>query len=173
MNALLKSLAIATITAFVLPLASCATSQQPIKVGKAVSRQLNVRTTAYTHSEKDHKPFGAKTAIGTKLKHESQYTSAACDWSWLPVGTVFEMAQSNIRYVVDDYGSALVGTHTIDIYTPTKTKMKQWGVRHVDISIIHLGDYQYAKSLLQKSKRPPPHIKQMLADIQIHSPTHL
>ena len=103
--------------------------------------QLNrvVRTTAYTHSELDHRGYGARNAIGTSLKYTNQVRSAAADWSVYPLGTRFKIKGEPYIYVVDDYGSALVGTGTIDIYQPTKELMRKWGLRVVEIQIIKWG----------------------------------
>ncbi len=62
--------------------------------------------------------------------------SAAADWSRYPLGTKFRMVGQPHVYVIDDYGSALVGTDTIDIYKPNLTMMKEWGVREIDIEIL-------------------------------------
>ena len=101
-------------------------------------RQLNrvVRTTAYTHSESDHVGYGPKNAIGTYLKYGSRVRSAAADWSVYPLGTKFKIKGEPYTYVIDDYGSALVGTATIDIYQPSKLLMRQWGRRVVEIEVI-------------------------------------
>lgn len=103
--------------------------------------QLNrvVRTTAYTHSESDHLAYGPKNAVGTTLKYTDQVRSAAADWSVYPLGTRFRIKGEPYVYVVDDYGSALVGTGTIDIYQPTRALMRQWGRRVVEIQIISWG----------------------------------
>lgn len=103
--------------------------------------QLNrvVRTTAYTHSEMDHRIYGARNAVGTTLKYTDQVRSAAADWSVYPLGTKFKIKGEPYIYVVDDYGSALVGTGTIDIYQPTKELMRKWGLRVVEIQIIQWG----------------------------------
>ena len=45
--------------------------------------------------------------------------SAAADWSRYPVGTRFRIVGKPYEYVIDDYGSALVGTDTIDLYKPS------------------------------------------------------
>ena len=50
---------------------------------------LTVRTTAYTHSESDHKKWGRKTASGRNLRF-GKTRSAAADWSKFPLGTRFE-----------------------------------------------------------------------------------
>lgn len=128
-------------------------------------KQLTVRTTAYTHSEADHVKYGRKTAIGTQLKSHVQYTSAASDWSFLPVGTVFSIKGTPHKYIVDDYGSALVGTKTIDIYCPSRRAMNKWGVKFVDISIECMGDYR--KSLLVLQDRCKyPHVRRMYNEIK-------
>ncbi len=103
--------------------------------------QLNrvVRTTAYTHSESDHLAYGPRNAIGTRLKYTEHERSAAADWSVYPLGTRFKIKGEPYVYVVDDYGSALVGTGTIDIYQPSKSLMRQWGLRVVEIQIIQWG----------------------------------
>ena len=36
-----------------------------------------VRTTAYTHSESDHLKYGARTAVGTPLRHGAVRSAAA------------------------------------------------------------------------------------------------
>ena len=41
--------------------------------------------------------------------------------------------------MIDDYGGALVGTNTIDLYKTSRAAMRRWGVRHVDIDIIEWG----------------------------------
>ncbi len=104
-------------------------------------KQLNrvVRTTAYTHSESDHLAYGPRNAVGTRLKYTENERSAAADWSVYPLGTRFKIKGEPYVYVVDDYGSALVGTGTIDIYHPSKALMRQWGLRVVEIQIIQWG----------------------------------
>src|SRR6478672_13822415 len=74
-----------------------------------------VKTTAYTHTESDHKKYKQDSAVGSTLKYGNT-RSAAADWSVYPVGTVFKIQGDNHMYEIDDYGSALVGTNTIDLY---------------------------------------------------------
>lgn len=128
-------------------------------------KNLTVRTTAYTHNERDHIKYGRLTAIGTKLKSLIGYTSAASDWSFLPVGTTFTIKGQPTKYVIDDYGSALVGTKTIDIYCPSRRSMNTWGVRTVDICVDHVGDYSRSLSILSE-RRKYPHIRKMVASIR-------
>lgn len=128
------------------------------------SRHMTVRTTAYTHTESDHLVYGRKNALDTSLRLSRSYTSAASDWSRFPVGTTFRIKGSNRTYVIDDYGSALVGTDTIDIYHSSKKTMNQWGVRHVEIEITKWGDYEKSRQILQE-RRGYSHVRKMLAGI--------
>lgn len=132
------------------------------------AKQINgVRTTAYTHTESDHKKYGKATASGAQLKYGS-VRSAATDWSVYPVGTVFKIEGEPHLYQVDDYGSALVGTNTIDLYKPTKSAMNAWGARHVNIQVVKWGSF--SKSLaIMKPRTKYPHIRQMVARIENNS----
>lgn len=128
-------------------------------------RHLTVRTTAYCHDESDHIVYGSKNALGTPLKFGS-VRSAAADWSRYPVGTRFRIAnQPDVVYVVDDYGSALVGTGTIDIYKPSRSQMNAWGVRHVNIEVLQWGSYERSMAIM-KDRMKWPHVRRMVEDIQ-------
>lgn len=134
-------------------------------VPSAPPKQMQIRTTAYTHTEADHVSYGKQTASGTKLKNAREYTSAACDWSFLPVGTVFTIKGHPSKYVIDDYGSALVGTQTIDIYCPSKYEMNRWGVKIVDIDIVNVGDYQKSLAIL-RPRTKYPHVRNMVSQLE-------
>lgn len=97
---------------------------------------MNVRTTAYCVHERNG--GGRHNAVGQCLSSCS-VRSAASDWSRFPLGTRFKIVDTAEEYVIDDYGTALVGTSTIDLYKPTSLEMKRWGVRHIDIDILHWG----------------------------------
>ncbi len=127
-------------------------------------RSLNVRTTAYTHTESDHLVYGKKSALGTPLRFEQEYTSAAADWSRFPVGTEFRILGLNRNFVIDDYGSALVGKDTIDLYFPSKAKMNRWGARHVDIIVTRYGDFEKSREILE-ARRKHRHCRVMLEAI--------
>lgn len=127
--------------------------------------QMRVRTTAYCHNESDHIAYGVKSAVGTNLKF-GVVRSAAADWSRFPVGTKFRIAgQPGIVYEVDDYGSALVGTGTIDLYKPTRSLMDAWGVRHVDIEVLEWGSFERSMDLMRDRTRWR-HVKAMMEGIQ-------
>ena len=124
-----------------------------------------VKTTAYTHDESDHIEYGARTAVGTPLKH-GQIRSAAADWSIYPVGTVFQIQGDPSIYVVDDYGSALVGTKTIDLYKPTFGLMNNWGTRHVTIRVLKWGSFIRSLTILKPRAYKAWHVREMVARIE-------
>lgn len=127
----------------------------------------SVRTTAYTHTESDHIQYGSKTATGQTLKY-GQVRSAAADWSVYPVGTVFQIEGEPYYYEVDDYGSALVGTNTIDLYKPTREAMNQHGVRNVNIRVVRWGSYSRSLEIM-KPRSKYAHVDQMVRRIQRNS----
>lgn len=128
-------------------------------------RHMTVRTTAYCHDENDHIVYGVKNALGTPLKFGA-VRSAAADWSRYPVGTRFRIAgQPDVVYEVDDYGSALVGTGTIDLYKPTQGMMNDWGVRHVDIEVLQWGSFQRSMDIM-RDRTKWPHVRRMVDDIE-------
>jgi 3D (Asp-Asp-Asp) domain-containing protein len=123
-----------------------------------------VRTTAYTSTESDHLIYGDKNAIGTTLRYNDKVRSAAADWSFYPVGTTFRIKGLPYLYVVDDYGSALLGTGTVDIYNPTKDTMDLWGTRNVEMTIVQWGSMTRSADLLSK-RTNYDHCRKMLANI--------
>jgi 3D (Asp-Asp-Asp) domain-containing protein len=127
-------------------------------------RNRIVRTTAYTASEDDHLIYGSKNATGTTLRYTNRVRSAAADWSFYPVGTTFRIKGLPYLYVVDDYGSALTGTGTIDIYKPNKEIMNLWGSRNVELTIVQWGSFTRSAQLLRERDKYG-HCKQMLANI--------
>ena len=187
----------------------------------------NVRTTAYTHTESDHRKFGNHNALGGKLKAASgairraEYTpravpvnmddqsdyrrasytpaavqpfsleptrttkivktkrgkkrvtvvtkpqigSAAADWSRWPAGTVFRLLSTGQVYKIDDYGWALAGRNTIDLYMPTRSAMNSWGARQEGIQILRWGDPNESLRLLQ-AHQGYRHIRRMVLQLQ-------
>ena len=127
-------------------------------ISTTASRRMYVRTTAYHHSE----PGGRATAVGGYLKPTH---SAAADWSWLPAGTRFRILATGDEYIVEDYGSALVGRYTIDIYKGTRDEMNRWGVRYVEIEVLELGSYATSLAVLIPRQKWP-HCRAMVAGLQ-------
>lgn len=125
-----------------------------------------VRTTAYTHTEADHLKYGNKTALGTELRYSPEYHSAAADWSRFPLGTKFRIKGYDRLFVVDDYGKALTGSRTIDIYFDTKQRMNNWGVRWVEIEVLEFGSFHESRKILA-SRAKHPHCLAMLASMTV------
>ena len=187
----------------------------------------NVRTTAYTHTESDHLPYGNHNALGGKLhaatgavrraeytpraipvnpgddlsdyrrasyspalekfslketkttklvktKHgtkkvvvtrKPQIGSAAADWSRWPAGTVFRLISTGQVYRVDDYGWALAGRNTIDLYMPSRREMNSWGARVENIQVLQWGDPNESLRLLS-GHQSYRHIRRMVLELQ-------
>ena len=124
-----------------------------------------IRTTAYTHTESDHVRYSNLTALGTSLRSGPLVHSAAADWARWPCGTMFRIRATGEIYEVDDYGFALSGVNTIDLYKPTRRQMNEWGVRRVTIEILKWGDpwASYRKMIKVRTYR---HIRRMLTEIK-------
>lgn len=117
-------------------------------------RTRYVRTTAYSCAENENGGiYGNKNCLGGRLKYGKQIRSAAADWSIYPVGTKFKIKGLPYTYIVEDYGSALVGTNTVDIYHPNLRTMKRWGTRKVELTVVQWGDYERSLKILRKVKR--------------------
>ena len=123
-----------------------------------------VRTTAYTHTEGDHLQYSNRNACGDRLQCGSVH-SAACDWSRWPVGTVFRIQETGEDYVVDDYGWALSGTNTIDLYKPSRSEMNDWGTRRVHIELVQWGDVQRSLAILRPRSKYA-HVRRMIGGIK-------
>jgi 3D (Asp-Asp-Asp) domain-containing protein len=161
---------------FILFFAACASRPLP-KYEKPIARTRvqQVRTTAYTHTEDDHIQHGRKTALGTRLS-SSNVKSAAADWSRWPAGTVFRIMETGEVYRVDDYGWALAGTNTIDLYKPSRSAMNAWGVKRVTIENLVWGDVDRSLAVL-KGRSKYKHVRRMIDQIedrysQLKTPLH-
>src|SRR5206468_9292132 len=76
------------------------------------------------------------------ISRPPQIGSAAADWSRWPAGTVFRLLSTGQNYRVEDYGWALSGRNTIDLYMPNRREMDSWGARQEAIEILQWGDPQ-------------------------------
>ena len=155
-----KILSIPLLAACALALVSCATQTTPTAANSFAPKRLEkVRTTAYSHNEGS----GARNAIGRRLSGAG-IMSAASDWSRFPLGTRFRLVESGDEYVIDDYGGALVGTNTIDLYKQPRA-MHRWGVRHVDIDILGWGSAAESLKVLRPRHRVGI-VRRMIASLQ-------
>ena len=91
--------------------------------------------------------------------------SAAADWSRRPVGTTFRLLSTGQIYRVEDYGWALSGRNTIDLYMANSRDMNTWGARQEPIQILQWGDPQQSLQFLQ-SHQDYKHIKRMVLELQ-------
>jgi 3D (Asp-Asp-Asp) domain-containing protein len=140
-------------------LVGCA-GQGETKKQSAHGKTRTVRTTAYTCTE----PGGPRNALGQRLSC-GPVGSAAADWSRFPVGTKFKIVDTGKIYRIDDYGSALVGTDTIDLYKPSRGEMRSWGVRHVDIQILEWGSQDESLKILKPRSRAG-YVRRMVASLE-------
>ncbi len=121
--------------------------------------------TAYTNKEKG----GRKNALGMYLSGH-HVMSAAADWSRFPLGTRFRICSTREEFIIDDYGTALVGTNTIDLYKPSKLEMKRWGVRNVDIDVLQWGSEEKSLQVLGPRMKHAQ-VQKMVASLQKKNPS--
>jgi 3D (Asp-Asp-Asp) domain-containing protein len=93
--------------------------------------------------------------------------SAAADWARWPAGTTFRLLSTGQMYRVDDYGWALSGRNTIDLYMSTPREMNTWGARQEPIQVLHWGDPQESLRLLQPHQNSR-HIRRMILELEGH-----
>ena len=136
------------------------TQSKPAAAGSG-ERLQKVRTTAYTHNEGGS---GVKNAIGRRLA-TGACKSAASDWSRFPLGTRFRVLNTGQEYVIDDYGGALVGTNSIDLYKTSRAEVRRWGVRHVDIEILQWGSRDESLKVLRPRHRARI-VRRMIAGLE-------
>src|SRR5436853_7288290 len=167
-----RSLNLTIVVAIGCVLVSCAEQpvvQKPLAAVEAANSHLgrmsNVRTTAYTRKEEG----GIHNALGKYLSGR-HVMSAAADWSRFPLGTRFRICSTREEFIIDDYGTALVGSNTIDLYKPTKLEMKRWGVRNVDIDVLHWGSEQKSLDVLGPRAKHPQ-VEPMLTALQNKKPS--
>jgi 3D (Asp-Asp-Asp) domain-containing protein len=131
-------------------------------------KATRVTTTATTRVAKMTKPpvitRGGKRAAAVSSK-PPRTGSAAADWSRWPVGTTFRLLSTGQMYRVEDYGWALSGRNTIDLYMSNRSDMNSWGARQEPIQILHWGDAQQSLQILQ-SHTEHKHIKRMVLELE-------
>ena len=121
------------------------------------------RVTTTTRVTKTTSVHGAKRAVA--IGKPPKIGSAAADWSRWPVGTTFRLLSTGQTYRVEDYGWALSGRNTIDLYMSNQRDMNTWGARQEPIQILHWGDPQQSLQFLQ-SHTDYKHIKRMVLELQ-------
>ena len=107
---------------------------------------------------------GGKRAVAV-TKSPPRIGSAAADWSRWPVGTTFRLLSTGQMYRVEDYGWALSGRNTIDLYMANRGDMNAWGARQEPIQVLHWGDPRESLQILQ-SHQGYKHIKRMVLELE-------
>ncbi len=112
-------------------------------------------------------PSGGRLPPATRSAYAppSVYGSAAADWSRWPAGTVFRLESTGQIYRVDDYGWALAGRNTIDLYKSSRGAMNEWGVRREAIRILRWGDRQESLRRLRGHQKYR-HIRRMVLELE-------
>ena len=111
-----------------------------------------------------------KTKRGRKKVVVTEYVrptvgSAASDWSRWPVGTYFRLLSTGQIYKVDDYGWALSGRNTIDLYQATRSDMNRWGVRREPMQVLKWGSPSESLAVLTP-RQHHKHIRRMVLSLQ-------
>ena len=94
-----------------------------------------------------------------------QIGSAAADWSRWPAGTVFRLLSTGQNYRVEDYGWALSGRNTIDLYMANQREMNNWGAREETIEVLKWGDPEESLQFLRRHQ-DYRHIKRMVLELE-------
>lgn len=128
------------------------------------------KRTALSKEEKQAKATKDKhqriaKAIRVRQAEPPRIGSAAADWSRWPVGTTFRVLSTGQTYRVDDYGWALAGRNTIDLYMASRRDMNTWGVRHEPIQVLHWGDPMQSLALLE-ARQQFKHCRRMALELQ-------
>jgi 3D (Asp-Asp-Asp) domain-containing protein len=129
---------------------------------KQVVRRATAVTTTTTRTVKTVR--GKRVVVKAKAQ-PPKIGSAAADWSRWPVGTTFRLLSTGQIYRVEDYGWALAGRNTIDLYMATQTEMNAWGARQEPIQILRWGDSEESLRLLLPHQ-DYRHIRRMVLELQ-------
>ncbi|MGE5214131.1 MAG: hypothetical protein ACM3NN_10615 [Nitrospirota bacterium] len=102
---------------------------------------------------------------GVAVARAPQIGSAAADWSRWPAGTVFRLLSTGQNYRVEDYGWALSGRNTIDLYMANRREMNNWGAREETIEVLKWGDPEESLQFLRRHQ-DYRHIKRMVLELE-------
>lgn len=108
-------------------------------------------------------PRNARRAVA--VVRQPQIGSAAADWSRWPAGTVFRLLSTGQNYRVEDYGWALSGRNTIDLYMANRREMDNWGARQETIEVLKWGDPEESLRFLRRHQ-DYRHIKRMVLELE-------
>jgi 3D (Asp-Asp-Asp) domain-containing protein len=146
----------------VINISNTDTKLQPFSM-QETKKTTRVMTTATARTTKTTTSRGAKRAVATSKP--PKIGSAAADWSRWPMGTTFRLLSTGQVYRVEDYGWALSGRNTIDLYMANQRDMNTWGARQEPIQVLHWGDSRQSLQVLQ-SHTDYKHIKRMVLELE-------
>ncbi len=142
-----------------------------VALARSVSDSSNDEVQCVSNSDTALQPFSLE---GRRTQHSKRASpigrsprigSAAADWSRWPVGTTFRLLSTGQIYRVDDYGWALSGRNTIDLYMASRREMNNWGTRQESIQILQWGDPDESLRFLAP-RRNYPHVKRMILQLE-------
>lgn len=139
-------------------------AMQPASMPEPANDHVEVLATAYSSGAECNGPWGGRNAVGGRLK-SGQVNSAAADWSRFPLGTKFRVVETGKVYVVDDYGSAMVGKDKVDLFMADYGQVRRWGKRNVTLEIIEWGCPEKSLAVLQPRSKAP-YIRQMVRHLR-------
>lgn len=132
---------------------------------RAVRKATAVTTTTTTTTTRTMKIVRGKRVVVKAKPQPPKIGSAAADWSRWPVGTTFRLLSTGQIYRVEDYGWALAGRNTIDLYMATQAEMNSWGARQEPIQILRWGDSEESLRFLLPHQ-DYKHIRRMVLELQ-------
>jgi len=121
------------------------------------------RTVTHTAKRPPKSTGNVKRAVA--VSKPPQIGSAAADWSRWPAGTVFRLLSTGQNYRVEDYGWALSGRNTIDLYMANQREMNSWGARAETIEVLKWGDPEESLQFLRRHQ-DYRHIKRMVLELE-------
>jgi 3D (Asp-Asp-Asp) domain-containing protein len=131
----------------------------------AVRKATRAATTTTTTTTRTVKVMRGKRVVVRARPEPPKIGSAAADWSRWPMGTTFRLLSTGQIYRVEDYGWALAGRNTIDLYMATPAEMNAWGAREEPIQILKWGDSEESLRFLQRHQ-DYKHIRRMVLELQ-------
>jgi len=131
----------------------------------AVRRATRATTTTTTTTTRTVKVVRGKRVVVKTKPQPPKIGSAAADWSRWPMGTTFRLLSTGQIYRVDDYGWALAGRNTIDLYMATQAEMNAWGAREEPIQILQWGDSEESLRFLERHQ-DYKHIRRMVLELK-------